>query len=571
MRLLLTAVLALVALVAPQAAQASGIATKLAQRDSLIHGIAGDERYVFVTEPGWASARPVRASSRSTASPAARSRLCPRRPAGSSSRSPLGFRRPGTSWCSTRAASRRRARRRSTTTATTATGAASRPSSCAPSTSPGNALAFAEDVEVLPNGEYVVSESVFGGLWLVGRDGTVRPGIANVDPIARAAREPQRLPVPAAASRTSGSAACRSRPLGGFAPGAGSLAVRGDDLYLSSTCQGGVQKVKIRRCSTSSRPAAERAAEIETVAERQYTTLESLKGITFNRWDPRDPWIYAGDPFRLQLIRVHSRTGERQVLSRNERLFDFTVSTAFLPPVFRGFPNPLVTASDQEYRWAVLNAALESDQFRPQPGRSSRRRVLDAEPALTGGFTPAHRGGSGPPLVCLHGFTGTWRIWDLVLPRLERHYDVLAPTLVGHAGGPPLPGPVTATRCRRGGRARDGRGGFRDARTSSATRSAGTSRCNSPRAGARSRSSRSPRPAAGRSAHGSLRRHDGLLPADACRCCRQPRRTRRSSPPRRRAGARAVEDLAERWEHIPPETVIDIIRGAAGVHRGAAR
>jgi len=54
-------------------------------------------------------------------------------------------------------------------------------------------------------------------------------------------------------------------------------------------------------------------------------------------------------------------------------------------------------------------------------------------------YTAAHRGGSGPPLVCLHGFTDTWRTWELVLPALERRHDVLAPTLPGHAGGPPLP------------------------------------------------------------------------------------------------------------------------------------
>ncbi|WP_022927813.1 alpha/beta fold hydrolase [Patulibacter americanus] len=53
-------------------------------------------------------------------------------------------------------------------------------------------------------------------------------------------------------------------------------------------------------------------------------------------------------------------------------------------------------------------------------------------------FTPAHRGGSGEPLVLLHGFMDTWRTWELVLPTLERHHDVLAPTLPGHAGGPPL-------------------------------------------------------------------------------------------------------------------------------------
>jgi pimeloyl-ACP methyl ester carboxylesterase len=55
-------------------------------------------------------------------------------------------------------------------------------------------------------------------------------------------------------------------------------------------------------------------------------------------------------------------------------------------------------------------------------------------------FTASHRGGSGSPLVCLHGFGDTWRIWELVLPALERRHDVLAPTLLGHAGGPPLEG-----------------------------------------------------------------------------------------------------------------------------------
>jgi pimeloyl-ACP methyl ester carboxylesterase len=53
-------------------------------------------------------------------------------------------------------------------------------------------------------------------------------------------------------------------------------------------------------------------------------------------------------------------------------------------------------------------------------------------------FTPFYRGGEGPPLVLLHGFIDCWRTWDLVIPALERHHEVLAPALVGHAGGPPL-------------------------------------------------------------------------------------------------------------------------------------
>jgi pimeloyl-ACP methyl ester carboxylesterase len=58
-------------------------------------------------------------------------------------------------------------------------------------------------------------------------------------------------------------------------------------------------------------------------------------------------------------------------------------------------------------------------------------------------FTPSHRGGSGPPLVLLHGFMESWRSWELVLPALERRHDVLAVTMAGHAGGPPLEGEAT--------------------------------------------------------------------------------------------------------------------------------
>ena len=60
-------------------------------------------------------------------------------------------------------------------------------------------------------------------------------------------------------------------------------------------------------------------------------------------------------------------------------------------------------------------------------------------------FTPSHRGGSGPPLVCLHGFADTWRTWELVLPALQRHHEVLALTPAGHAGGPAIEGEIGDT------------------------------------------------------------------------------------------------------------------------------
>ncbi len=37
----------------------------------------------------------------------------------------------------------------------------------------------------------------------------------------------------------------------------------------------------------------------------------------------------------------------------------------------------------------------------------------------------------------------TWRTWELVIPELERHHEVLAATLPGHAGGPAVGDDVT--------------------------------------------------------------------------------------------------------------------------------
>src|SRR5205807_10308607 len=52
---------------------------------------------------------------------------------------------------------------------------------------------------------------------------------------------------------------------------------------------------------------------------------------------------------------------------------------------------------------------------------------------------PGYRGGTGEPLVLLHGGAGTWRLWKPCIPLLRPHHDVLAVTLTGHFGGPDLP------------------------------------------------------------------------------------------------------------------------------------
>src|SRR2546423_2129310 len=46
-----------------------------------------------------------------------------------------------------------------------------------------------------------------------------------------------------------------------------------------------------------------------------------------------------------------------------------------------------------------------------------------------------YRGGSGDPLVLVHGGGGTPRLWRTAIPLLEARHDVLAVTLAGHFGG----------------------------------------------------------------------------------------------------------------------------------------
>ena len=48
-------------------------------------------------------------------------------------------------------------------------------------------------------------------------------------------------------------------------------------------------------------------------------------------------------------------------------------------------------------------------------------------------------------MVLLHGFTDTWQAWKPVLPQLEAHHEVFAPSLPGHFGGEAFPPGVKMT------------------------------------------------------------------------------------------------------------------------------
>src|SRR5512139_1270545 len=55
------------------------------------------------------------------------------------------------------------------------------------------------------------------------------------------------------------------------------------------------------------------------------------------------------------------------------------------------------------------------------------------------------RGGNGEPLVLLHPLGSDRRVWEPVLPRLARHFEVIALDLPGFGDSPALPERTEAT------------------------------------------------------------------------------------------------------------------------------
>jgi pimeloyl-ACP methyl ester carboxylesterase len=49
-----------------------------------------------------------------------------------------------------------------------------------------------------------------------------------------------------------------------------------------------------------------------------------------------------------------------------------------------------------------------------------------------------HRIGSGDPLLLIHGLSATCGVWEPVLPELERSFELLVPTLLGHYQSEPF-------------------------------------------------------------------------------------------------------------------------------------
>lgn len=224
----------------------------------------------------------------------------------------------------------------------------------------GLPLVFAEDFEWLPGGGYVVSESVIGGLWVVSAGGIITPGLLP-DSFAPGAGIPAIGPC-AFVPVTIGGIPFSTG--GNFAPGIGSLVHRDGQLYFGSTCRGGIARIPLASLGDMTRSPQQRADDIVDVSPRAADVAsESLKGLTFNRWKPSDTRLYVTDTIGRRVLRINTNTGAREVVADDPVLFDFPVSAQFLPPV--GGISPLVVASDQEYRLAALNALITEDLLHP--------------------------------------------------------------------------------------------------------------------------------------------------------------------------------------------------------------
>lgn len=170
--------------------------------------------------------------------------------------------------------------------------------------------------------------------------------------------------------------------------------------------------------------------------------------------------------------------------------------------------------------------------------------------------------------MLLHGFIDTWRTWELVLPALEQRHDVLAPTLPGHAGGPALEGEVTADVLVDAVERAMDEAGFETAHV--AGNSLGGYVALQLAARGRARSVVALAPAGGwaeddRSFQTTLEQQSRMteLLGAAARFAEMIVGTE--------SGRRQATSLiAERFEHIPPELIAHLIRGAAACSGAAA-
>jgi hypothetical protein len=144
----------------------------------------------------------------------------------------------------------------------------------------------------------------------------------------------------------------------------GGIAVRDGTVYFYSSCAGALYRVPLATLFDS-RPPWRRAADIRLIAAKDASVaVEELLEMQFNPFDPSDRHLYAADALQLRLIRIDPRTGARQVVADDPKLFNFPSSLGFVPPA-PGEPTALLVLSNQQHRNPLTNDAIDEDVTQP--------------------------------------------------------------------------------------------------------------------------------------------------------------------------------------------------------------
>ena len=227
--------------------------------------------------------------------------------------------------------------------------------------STGTDVGFPEDFVQLDDGRLLLTDAVLGSIWVIQTDGTYKPGIVpkTFDP-ADGIPSMELCP-------TMPEVTVNGYPFlfsGSTNPGVEAIAVRNGTVYFSSPCARGVYSFPLAILDDNRQPN-ERAADIRLVSPTPSNIqVEELLDFQFNPFDPSDPYLYAAHGMQLEITRIDSRNGQRQVVAQDARLFDFPSSLAFLPPLTQsdGLTN-LVVVSNQQERTPITNDAVTEDSF----------------------------------------------------------------------------------------------------------------------------------------------------------------------------------------------------------------
>lgn len=237
-------------------------------------------------------------------------------------------------------------------------------------------IGFAEDALQLDDGRYLLTDAVLGSIWVADGPGNVRLVLG-----------PEDLDLANAIPET---AFCPTMPLiyvqgipflftDSTIPGIAGLAARNGMLYFSSPCAGAVFSIPLDSLFDDRLPH-ERAADIQLVSPKpSHIAVEQLLNITFNPFEPDEPYLYAADSLQLQVIRIDIRTGERQVVANDPKLLNFPSSLAFVPGPGKGKgkggPSTLLVVSNQQHRNPLLNDAI-SEPIIQEPYLATEIKIL---------------------------------------------------------------------------------------------------------------------------------------------------------------------------------------------------